>query len=78
MLKNILAFSLVGILLVFGINYHIKNIGKTHIYRGAEYYEAREILARNKDFFNVHMFKPEPKFLGPTISIYGDGRETHD
>ncbi|AEG58861.1 SanA/YdcF family protein [Desulforamulus ruminis] len=49
-----------------------------HLYRGVEYNEAREILARNKDFVNVHLFQPEPKFLGPAISITGDGRQTHD
>lgn len=49
-----------------------------HIYQGVEYNELREILARNKDFANVHFFKPEPKFLGPVISINGDGRQTRD
>lgn len=49
-----------------------------HIYRGVEYNEAREILARNKDFLNLHLLKPEPRFLGPTISVHGDGRQTHD
>lgn len=49
-----------------------------HIYPGEDYYEAREVLARNKDFVNVNLLKPEPKFLGPTIAITGDGRQTHD
>ncbi|MFZ5598131.1 MAG: SanA/YdcF family protein [Bacillota bacterium] len=49
-----------------------------HLYRGVEYNEAREVLARNKDFFNVHFLKPQPTFLGPVISITGDGRQTRD
>ncbi|MBM7855150.1 SanA protein [Desulfohalotomaculum tongense] len=53
-------------------------IADKHIYRGADYYEIREILARNKDFINVTLLKPKPKFLGPTLSITGDGRITHD
>lgn len=49
-----------------------------HLYSGIQYNEAREILARNKDFINVHLLKPQPKFLGPVISISGDGRQTWD
>ncbi|MTI82052.1 MAG: hypothetical protein FH758_14485 [Firmicutes bacterium] len=48
------------------------------IYRGADYYEFREILARNKDFINVNILKPKPTFLGPTLSISGNGIITHD
>lgn len=49
-----------------------------HLYSGIQYNEAREILARNKDFINVNFLKPQPKFLGPVISINGDGRQTRD
>ncbi|SHK57316.1 SanA/YdcF family protein [Desulforamulus aeronauticus] len=49
-----------------------------HLYSGIQYNEAREIVARNKDFINVHLLKPQPKFLGPVISINGDGRQTRD
>lgn len=38
---------------------------------------VREILARNKDFF-MCIFKPEPTFLGDTISLEGDGNITND
>ena len=34
----------------------------------------RDWLARVKAFFVLHISKPEPKFLGPTIPIDGDGR----
>ena len=37
-------------------------------YAGQTYREAREILARNKDFVKC-IFKPKPKFLGDKISI---------
>ena len=40
-------------------------------------YDAREILARNKDFF-VTLFKPEPTYLGDEISLEGDGNVTND
>lgn len=49
-----------------------------HLYSGIQYNEARETLARNKDFINVHLVRPQPKFLGPVISINGDGRQTRD
>jgi len=38
----------------------------------------REIPARFKDFIQVNFTKPLPTFLGPVISIDGDGRATHD
>ncbi len=41
-------------------------------------YEARELLARNKDFVFVHLLKPKPTFLGEAIPITGDGRLTND
>ncbi len=46
-------------------------------YMGQEYREAREILARVKDFFTV-IFKPEPTFLGEIIPVSGDGDLTND
>ena len=47
-------------------------------YYGIEYNEMREVLARNKDFINTNILKPQPKFLGEVLSITGDGRITHD
>lgn len=46
-------------------------------YAGQLKYDAREILARNKDFF-VTLFKPEPTYLGDEISLEGDGNVTND
>ena len=45
--------------------------------KGDKYREAREVLARNKDFFNV-IIKPKPKYLGEEIPISGDGNLTND
>ena len=45
-------------------------------YRGQEYREAREILARCKDFVKV-IYKPEPTFLGEKIPVSGDGNLTN-
>jgi vancomycin permeability regulator SanA len=41
-------------------------------------YEVREMAARNKDFWMVKAFKPQPTFLGEAIPIFGDGRATDD
>ena len=46
-------------------------------YVGATYRELREILARNKDFIKC-IFKPEPTYLGETISVSGSGDVTND
>lgn len=46
-------------------------------YGGQTYREAREILARNKDFL-LGMFKPEPTYLGEAIPVSGDGNLTND
>ena len=46
-------------------------------YVGATYREAREIIARNKDFIKC-IFKPQPKYLGETIPVNGDGNITND
>jgi len=48
-----------------------------HIYAGAGAYAWREIPARVKAFAQV-IFDDKPRFLGPVISISGDGRSTHD
>ncbi len=41
-------------------------------YRAQTYREAREVLARAKDFFYA-IFKPEPTYLGDVIPVSGDG-----
>ena len=46
-------------------------------YVGATYREAREIIARNKDFIKC-IFKPEPTYLGETIPVSGNGDITND
>ena len=46
-------------------------------YVGEAYRELREILARNKDFVKC-IFKPEPKYLGDTIPVNGNGDVTND
>lgn len=46
-------------------------------YLGQDYREAREILARTKDFFNV-IIKPTPTYLGETIPVNGNGDITND
>lgn len=46
-------------------------------YSGSVKFEIREILARDKDFVKS-IFKPEPKYLGDTISVFGDGNATND
>lgn len=38
----------------------------------------REWLARVKAVWDVEIYKPSPKFLGPALSIEGDGRITQD
>ena len=42
-----------------------------------DYYDLREVLARNKDFV-MTLVKPEPAYLGEAIPISGDGRLTND
>ena len=46
-------------------------------YVGSTYREAREIIARDKDFIKC-IFKPQPKYLGETIPVNGDGNITND
>jgi len=46
-------------------------------YVGAMYREIREILARNKDYVKC-LFKPEPTYLGESISVSRSGDVTND
>lgn len=46
-------------------------------YAGQYYRDAREFLARNKDFVKV-IFKPKPTYLGEEIPITGNGNITND
>lgn len=46
-------------------------------YRGSWILEAREKLARTKEFFNV-MLEPEPAYLGEAVPITGSGSQTDD
>lgn len=45
-------------------------------YAGRFYREAREVLARNKDFFKG-IIKAKPTYLGDEIPVDGDGTVTH-
>ncbi len=46
-------------------------------YSGQSYYNAREVLARCKDFA-TSLFKPKPTFLGEAIPVDGNGDLTND
>ena len=46
-------------------------------YWGQSNREAREILARCKDFAKT-IFKPEPTYLGEVIPVSGNGDMTND
>ena len=46
-------------------------------YAGQLLREAREILARDKDFIKC-IYKPLPTYLGETIPVSGDGNLTND
>lgn len=48
-----------------------------HTYRGGAYREAREILARCKDFATA-IFQPAPTYLGEMIPVGGNGDLTND
>lgn len=48
-----------------------------HTYRGQLYRDAREVLARFKDYFSCYL-SVKPTYLGEPISIYGDGNFTND
>lgn len=54
-------------------------IADARVYFKMPKYLLREYLARTKDFFNVHLVRPEPTFLGPAIPIQtSDGAATQD
>jgi len=55
----------------YGVASDLRNYGNQ------TYFDRREILARNKDFFSV-IFKPEPKYLGEAIPVSGNGDLTND
>ncbi len=42
------------------------------------YYDARELLARTKDWIEGAITKPKPQYLGDEIPISGSGVVTHD
>lgn len=46
-------------------------------FAGSKYREFREVLARTKDF-GKWFIKPDPKFLGHSIPIDGDGQLTNE
>lgn len=48
-----------------------------HIYRDSLRNDIRESFARFKAFYDISI-KSLPKFLGPKINIYGDGRQSWD
>lgn len=66
--------------------YIAKNIGldasgvgaDTYVYYGMPYYRMREYPARVKAFLQAQVFRPEPKFLGDPIPVWGDGIVTGD
>ncbi len=45
-------------------------------YVGESRLAARDWLARVKAFIQLHVTRPEPRYLGPAIPIDGDGRAT--
>lgn len=51
--------------------------GKLRSYYGQTYRDIREVLARNKDFIWC-IIKPQPKYLGEAIPVWGDGNITND
>ena len=52
-------------------------VSEPRIYGGQTYRDLREILARNKDFFQM-IIRPKPTYLGNTIPISGNGLASHD
>jgi len=46
-------------------------------YYGQSYRNAREVLARVKDYFQC-ILQPEPTWLGEEIPVWGDGNATND
>lgn len=51
--------------------------GKLRSYYGQTYRDIREVLARNKDFIWC-IIKPQPKYLGEAIPVWGNGNITND
>ncbi len=49
-----------------------------HVYRNAWRFAIREWAARCKALVQLHVLHSRPRFLGPVISITGDGRVTDD
>ncbi len=49
-----------------------------HEYGRADYYRAREILARTKAYLDCVVLHSKPTYLGPVIPIGGDGNATVD
>ena len=47
-------------------------------YANMEKFKMREIAVRCKDFLFVHVFKPQPTYLGEAIPISSNGRLTND
>lgn len=45
-------------------------------YPGEPRFRTREWFARVKAVFQLHVTRPEPRYLGPVIPIDGDGRAT--
>lgn len=52
-------------------------VSEPRTYYGQNYREAREFLARNKDFFKT-MLELKPTYLGVSIPITSSGLATHD
>lgn len=50
---------------------------KRHEYRGQRMRDLREIAARTKDFYKA-LLLPDPRFLGDTLPIDGNGDITND
>ncbi len=55
----------------YGVSSDLQN------YLKQDYYDFRELFARDKDFFKS-IFKPEPTYLGEAIPISGSGDVTND
>lgn len=61
-------------------NLDVKAVGVSadrRTYSGQKMRDLREILARDKDFFNC-IIKPEPTYLGEKIPVSGNGNLTND
>lgn len=48
----------------------------TYVYPDLTYLRIREVGARMKAFLQAGVFKPNPRFLGDTISLFGSGEVT--